>query len=286
MLFFKRFFAQATIVAALVAMLTVSAVGQNKKLTPQELIANHIKTIGNEEAIASLKTRAITGPVKLVRLIGTAAQLDGKGVMISSGPKFIYVMRFSVPEYQSEQMVFDGERSATGFLLNGQRSNLSQFLDQQSLPLREGLIGGTLSTAWALLKLEEKQPKLEYAGLKKIDGRQLHELRYRQRKGSPDLRVTLYFDETFHHVRSVYKFEIGARIGVGPDDSTRIQESYYTFSEDFDEFREVDGLVLPHYYKQRISIQTSNGSTMIDWALKISEISHREKVDDQTFKIK
>ncbi len=279
MLFFKRS-------AALVAMLTMIATGQNKKLTAEELIANHIKTIGSQEAIASFKTRALTGPVRLVRLIGTAAQLDGKGVMISSGPKFIYVIRFPTTEYPFEQMVFDGERSATGFLPQGQRSNLSQFLDQQSLPLREGLIGGTLSTAWSLLRLEEKQPKLEYTGLKKIDGRQLHELRYRQRKGSPDLRVTLYFDETFRHVHTVYKFEIGARIGVGPDDSTRIQESYYTLSEDFDEFREVDGITLPHYYKQRISIQTSNGSTMLDWTLKVSEISHQEKVDDQTFKIK
>jgi hypothetical protein len=286
MIFFRRFVAQSATVTAIVAILAASAAAQSKKLTPQELIANHIKTIGSQEAIASAKTRAIAGPVKLVRLIGSAAQLDGKGVMISSGPNFIYVMRFPTVEYPSEQLVFDGEKAATGILPNGQRSNLSQFLDQQNLPLREGLIGGTLSTAWALLRLEEKQPKLEYAGLKKIDGRQLHELRYRQRKGSPDLKVTLYFDEAFHHVRTVYRFEIGARIGVGPDDSTRVQESYYTLSEDFDEFREADGLTLPHYYRQRISVQTSAGSTMIDWTLKVSEISHREKVDDQTFKIR
>jgi hypothetical protein len=194
-------------------------------------------------------------------------------------------MRFPAVEYPVEQMVFDGERSNTGVLPQGQRSNLSQFLDQQNLPLREGLLGGTLSTAWALLRLEEKQPKLEYGGLKKIDGRQLHELRYRQRKGSPDLKVTVYFDEAFHHVRTDYKFQIGARIGFGPDDSSTIQESYYTLSEDFSEFREVDGLLLPHHYRQRVSIQTSTGSTMIDWTLKVSEISHREKVDDQTFKL-
>ncbi|MEW6209878.1 MAG: hypothetical protein AB1631_16050 [Acidobacteriota bacterium] len=280
LLFFKR----SVAVVALVAV-SFSASAQNKKLTPEELIANHIKAIGSREAIAASQTRAITGPVKLVRLIGTAAQLDGKGVMISAGPKYIFIMRFPTTEYPVEQMVFDGERSATGVLPQGQRSNLSQFLDQQNLPLREGLIGGTLSTAWALLRLEEKHPKLEYAGLKKIDGRLLHELRYRQRKGSSDLKVTLYFDETFHHVRTSYKFEIGARIGFGPNDSTTIQESYYTLSEDFDEFREVDGLLLPHYYRQRLSVQTSTGSTMIDWTLKVSEISHREKVDDQTFKL-
>ncbi len=282
-----NFIPRRAALAILLTSLLSTAQAQDKKLTAEELVASHLKSVGSAEAIAAAKTRVVTGEVNIVRLIGSAARLAGKGAMFSDSQRFIYSMRFPSPEYPSEQMAFDGQRAETGFLPQGQRSNLSQFLDQQNLPLREGLIGGTLSSAWALLRLQEKQPKLEYRGLKKIDGRQLHQLRYRQRKGSPDLTVTLHFEpETFRHLRTEYKFQIGARIGLGPNDSTTVQESYYVLTEDFDEFRPVDGLTLPHRYRLRLSIQTSGGSTMIDWTLAVAEISHKEKVDEQTFKIK
>jgi hypothetical protein len=123
--------------------------------------------------------------------------------------------------------------------------------------------------------------------MSKIDGRQMHKASYRQRKGSPDLKVMLYFDPaTFRHIRSEYRFQIGARIGVGPNDSNTVQESYYLLSEDFDDFRVVDGLTFPHKYKMQLSVNTSNGSVLYDWTLFVEEISHKETFDDQTFIIK
>ena len=264
---------------------TVSA--QDKKLKAEDLVAHHLEAIGSAEARAAAKTRVVSGSVKLVSRIGSVGNLDGQAMMVSAGTKLRYGMSFPAPNYPGEQMAFDGTRLSTGFLPNGVRSNLSLFLTQQEVPLKESLIGGVLATGWPLLRIEQQQPKLEYHGLKKVDGRPLHELAYRPRKGSADLKVLLYFDpETFRHVRTRYSFEIGARLGAGPNESGKQQESYYVLTEDFDDFRAVDGLTLPHKYKLQLSVQTALSSLLNDWTLEVSRISHKESFDDQVFTIK
>src|ERR1043166_3432582 len=105
----------------------------DKKLKPEELIAKHLESIGSKEALEAAKTRAVTGTVRATRRIGNAGDIVGKGLFISESPKLLYSMKFSASQYPAEQMAFDGARSATGFLPEGKRSNLSQFLDQQSL---------------------------------------------------------------------------------------------------------------------------------------------------------
>jgi hypothetical protein len=196
-------------------------------------------------------------------------------------------MRFPAPEYPAEQMAYDGHKAMTGFLPQGKRSNLSMFLDQQTAPLQEGLLCGTLSTSWALFRTSELQPKLDYKGKTKVEGRELHRVSYRPRKGSADLRTTLYFDpSTMRHVRTEYQFEIGARIGTGPDNSNAVQESYYVLLEEFDDFRAVEGLTLPHRYRMQLSVNTSRGAIIYDWTMTVEEISHRETFDDQTFTLK
>jgi hypothetical protein len=259
----------------------------DKKIPVEQLIANHLASIGSPAGRAAAKIRLVTGSVKLVSRVGRTGNLDGKGGIASVSPKLRYTMRFAAPDYPSEQMAFDGERISTSFLPEGKRSNLTLFLDQQNIPLKEGLLCGTLSTSWALFRLDQQQPRIEYKGVSKIDGRQLHKVEYRQRKGSPGLKITLYFDpQTFRHIRTEYKFQIGARIGLGPNSSNSVQESYYELTEDFDDFRAVDGLMLPHKYKLQLSVNTSNGSILYDWTLAVEQVSHKETFDDQTFTIK
>jgi len=65
--------------------------------------------------------------------------------------------------------------------------------------LREGLFGGTISTAWPLLDLKPAG-EAKYEGVKKIDGRELHDLTYVPNKSSSgsDLTIHLYFEpDTF-----------------------------------------------------------------------------------------
>ncbi|HKQ73953.1 MAG TPA: hypothetical protein VJ810_09650 [Blastocatellia bacterium] len=262
------------------------ASAQDKKLTPEEIIKRHLESVGTAEARAKSSTRVVSGETKFVVRIGGAANVNGNAMMVSSGSKLRFGIKLPLTDYPGEDMAFDGAQAATGLLPQGNRSNLSAFLSSQNLPLREGLMGGTLSTAWPLLRLDQTQPKLDYRGLKKIDGRQLHEVGYRPRKGSSDLKVSLFFDpETFRHVRTRYNFEIGATIGTR-ENSNMNTESYFTLTEDFEDFRAVDGLTLPHTYRMQFNKEGRAGSSLHDWTVTIKKIEHNTKIDDPVFVIK
>jgi hypothetical protein len=259
---------------------------QDKKLTPEELIARHLESLGAAEAKAAAKTRTVTASVTLALRVGGAGNLSGEGMMVSTGQRLRFGMRFPVIEYPKEDMAFDGSRATTGFLPKGNRSQLSAFLSQQDAPLKEGLLGGALSTAWPLLHFEQQQPRLEYRGLKKIDGRELHEVNYRPRKGSSSLKIVLHFDPaTMRHVRTQYRFQVGASIGTR-ENANLNPESDYSLTEEFDDFRAVDGLMLPHKYRLQLSVQSVAGSALYDYNLAVSRISHNEALDERLFTLK
>jgi hypothetical protein len=242
----------AMLVAA--GLLCVSVSAQDKKLTVEQVIAHHLDSIGSAQARGSAKNRVVSGTVKLVSRVGTASNIDGQAAMASWGAKVRYSMRFTSPQYTGEQLAFDGSKVLTGHLPSGRRSPLSLYLEQQSLPLRDGLLGGSLSTAWAMLRVDQLKPKLDYKGVKKIDGRQLHEVIYRPDKGSTDLKVSLYFDAaTFQHVRTEY------------------------------EFRAVDALMIPRMYKLQLQVQTSTGTNLYDWNVVIDQVLHNQALDEQIF---
>lgn len=259
---------------------------QDKKLTSEELIARHLDSIGTAEARSKASTRVASGETKFIARLGGSANVDGQAMMVSSGAKLRLGIKLPLNDYPGEDMAFDGNKAATGLLPQGRRSHLSAFLNSQNPPLKEGLIGGTLSTAWPLLRLDKTQPKLDYRGLKKVDGRQLHELSYRPRNGSGDLKISLFFDqETFRHVRTRYSFEIGASIGTRQN-SNMNPESYFTLTEDFDDFHAMDGLTLPHKYKMQFSAEGRIGSALQDWTFTIKTVEHNTKIDDLVFVIK
>ncbi len=272
-------------VATIAAVILCAPVfAQDKKLTIEELIAHHLDSIGSAQARAFPKNRVVSGTVKLISRIGGASNLEGQAAVASSGSKLRYSIRFPSAEYTGEQLGFDGSKVLTGHLPSGRRSPLSLYLEQQSLPLREGLLGGTLSTGWAMLRLDQLKPRLDYKGLKKIDGRQLHEVSYRPEKGSTSLKVALFFDAAaFQHVRTEYEFQVPARLGNGPNDSARLQEDYYKLVEDFDDFRAVDALMIPRKYRLQLQVQTSRGSNVFDWNVVIEQVLHNQALDEQIF---
>ena len=269
-------------VAAVMLCCSVSA--QDRNITLEELIAHHLDSIGSAQASAFPKNRVVSGTVKLISRVGAASEVDGQAAMASSGVKLRYSMKFPSPQYPGEQFGYDGSKVLTGFLPGGIRSPMSLYLEQQNMPLKDGLLGGTLSTAWTMLRIGQLKPKLEYRGIKKVEGRQLHEVGYRSQKDSPDLKVTLFFDEaTFRHVRTKYEFKVPARLGLGPNSSARFQEDYYQFTEDFDDFRAVDALMIPHKYRLQLNVQTSRVSLVYDWNIKVEQVLHNQALDDQIF---
>ncbi|MGA2263499.1 MAG: hypothetical protein ABSH28_18945 [Acidobacteriota bacterium] len=168
-------------------------------------MAKHLGSIGTAEARASIKSRLASGTAEVVLRVGGQGTIFGKGQLLSEGRKLRLAFTFGSSDYPGEQIVFNGERVDAGQVRPGRRSSLSTFLYSYDVIAREGLLGGVLSTAWPLLDLDARQAKLDYSGLRKIEGRQLHEVKYKAKKNPGDLQVALYFDpETFRHVRTQY----------------------------------------------------------------------------------
>ncbi len=272
--------------ASLVASPLAAAPPQDKKLKPEELIARHLESLGKGEAQAAAQSRVVSGTVTLTMRVGGAGNLAGDEIIASHGPKLRINMKFPSIEYSGEDLAYDGAKVATGILRSGNRSRLSAFLNQQDAPLKEGLLGGVLTTAWPFLRFSGQQPRLEYKGLKKISGRELHEISYRPRKGSSELKIVLHFDpETSRHVRTQYSYQIGATVATRETPNAN-PESYYSLTEEFDDFREVDGLTLPHKYRVQLSVQSGTASALYDYNFTVSRISHNEPIDEKIFTLK
>ncbi|HSB09224.1 MAG TPA: hypothetical protein VLM38_06905 [Blastocatellia bacterium] len=275
----------AYVILGIVGVVSCSAAAaQDKKITIDELIAQHLQSIGSAQARAFPKNRVVAGTVKLVSRVGTAGNIEGQAAMATDRAKLRYSLKFPSVQYPGEQFGYDGSKVHTGYLPNGQRSPLSLFLEQQNVMLKDGLLGGTLSTAWAMLRVEQLKPKLEYRGVKSVDGRDLHVVGYRAQKGSPDLMVTLFFDAaSFRHVRTLYEFKVPPRLGLGPNDSTRFAEDYYQITEDFDDFRAVNALMVPYRYRVQLNVQTSRGTNVFDWTISVEQVLHNQALDEQVF---
>jgi hypothetical protein len=193
-------------------------------------------------------------------------------------------MDFGQPSYPHERIGFDGNDAFVAQTAPGMRSPLGQILHPQKRPIEEGLLGGVLSTQWALLHAEELRPKLKYKDLKKADDVKYHVLEYKPRKKS-DFRINLFFEqETFRHVRTEYRLLLSAgmvRLGTGNSPG---QEKRITIVELFSEFGEEAGLTLPHSYKIELTLE-QNTTLMIDWVMSFQEFQLNEPVDSSVFSI-
>ena len=126
-------------------------------------------------------------------------------------------MRFRSDVYEGEAIGFDGKQVHVGFAqprLNA-RSALGMFLAVNKVIVGEGLLGGVLNGRWPLADLAAREARLSYEGLKKLDGRELHRVRYRARRDQGDLAILLYFEpETYRHVASTFSVEPAAASGL------------------------------------------------------------------------
>jgi hypothetical protein len=256
-------------------------------MTATELVARHLEAIGSPAARAAITTRAFNGRVRVTFRIGNHGQHDGSFSFVAEGRKVRLGMKFDSQEYAGEQLAFDGEDSSTGFIRPRVRSTLGTVFYQYDHILKEGFLGGTSSLAWPLLEVSERQPTLEYEGLTKVDGVELHELKYRAKRGDQGYIVSLFFDpHTYHHVRSRYRLKIGHLIGPTDLISARQQPTFVTILEEFSDYRSVDGIALAHTYKLSLDVNRKDNSIMTEWVAKVKQVFHNRKLDPRFFRIK
>lgn len=254
----------------------------DQKIEPAELVAKHLDSIGPAETRARSRGTRIKGNAEVTVKLCGEGQVDGEVVLRSQGPMNLISLKFNTSAYPFELLAFDGKKFVASQFKPGTRTCLAQFFLTNDAIFKEGLVGGILTESWPLLNLPEKNPKLEYSGLKKIGDRQLHAIKYTPRKGS-DLKIMLYFEpESFRHVRSEYTRTIYAseqrRIsGGGPDlpPEQRQQASAARIEafEEFADFKPEAGLNLPHTYRFHLSIQSEIKPAVVDWVFNLTDFA-------------
>lgn len=243
-----------------------------QKMKPEELVNKHLASIGTPEARAAARNRIVKGTSTVIFNPGPRNATTGGAVIVSEGKSVRLGWLYSALNYPGEEFTYDGDKVQVGFVKPGTRSLLSEFINNNDFLVKEGLLGGTLSTAWSLLDVPGRKPRIEYNGLKKKGGKEYHELRYLARKGGGDIRVFMYFEpETFRHVRTQYTLTIMGQT-----------ETQFYITEEFDKFVVADGLTLPTDYKMNFTIEQS-ANTMIDWAVAVEQIQHNQQIDPKTF---
>ena len=275
--------------AALSPLLTrpAGAVRAADKMQPEEVIAKHLQSLGPEAARAAAHSRIAAGSSRVVfKGRSTTGAIDGQVVIGSQSTKVLLGMKFPSPDYPGERFGFDGKKFTVGYLKPGVRSTLGSFLLIHGEVFKEGLMGGTLSSAWPLLNIAERKVRLEYAGTEKIDNQPAHRLKYSPAKGS-DLEISLFFDaQTFRHVRTQYDRVAGARLSAGGIDSQANQRApRYRMTEDFSDFRQEEKLTLPHSYKLTLEIENTNGTSIQKWEMGLSQFSFDQEIDEKSYNV-
>jgi len=256
-----------------------------QKMKAEDVLAKHLESIGTAEVRASIKTQIVVGDALVKFISPRNTDVQGRIVLASAAEKNFLGMSLNAVEYPQEKFGFDGKNAKVGFIKDGFRSKLGNFVVANDLLLEESLLGGTLSTSWALLDVAAKKPKLSFDGTKKIDGKEIYVLSYSPRGGG-DVEIKLYFDkETFRHVRTEYKRTTSAAIGLRPEQSSRFSESRLKVTEDFSDFKAEKGLTLPHNYRLSYSVIGQNGTTEIEWNFNLTEFSFNQNLAPNTFVI-
>lgn len=265
----------------------------DNKLAPAEVVAKHLESIGPAETRARVHGVRIKGTCELIGKLGGTGQSVGQVLMASQGTQNLISMTFDSGE-PTTGLAFDGSKATVTQFRPGRHTPLEQFFAEYEVIVKEGLVGGTLAHSWPLLNLQEKNPKLEYAGKKKIDGKELHAIRYTPHKGT-ELKITLFFDmETFRHVRTEYEQTIYSteqkRIAGGGGSMPSISNERGTAQrlnafEEFSDFKPEGGLNLPHTYRFELSVQSQTRPILIDWTFSLNDFNFNGPFDAAEFTV-
>jgi hypothetical protein len=274
-----------------VLMITASTFNvYGQEITPEQLIAKHRDSIGTKEALAAVKDMMVVSDARCV-FTGSAAVLNGKALILSEGDKSLWGMSFNSNDYPQEKFGFDGKdvRVAKPTPSAG-RSPLGDFLFTYPTLLKGGLLGGTLSSAWALKT--ERKAKISIDGKKTVDGKNTIALSYSP-KGGSDVTVKMYFDDqTFQHVRTEYSLVISATQGSSIDTSASQTSTIIKVVETFSNFAKAGNLTLPKVYKIRYT-RTGSAATVLDqrpnreveWVFAVTNVNFNQALDAGAFKV-
>lgn len=256
---------------------------ETKKLTADEVIASHLESIGSAEARSAFKSVVAQGTVVGAIRVGGGGQGKGGAVMASQGSMSLVGFIFGAHDLMNEKMAFNGQKLTLGELNPGERTRFGGFLLTHDVLFREGLLGGTLSTAWPFLDMNDRKPKLRFLGTKNVNDRKAYVLGYEPRDGS-NLDIKMYFDaQTFQHVRTEYQQEFQAPTVTEPKLAAIQRGTRLKLLEEFSDFRKENNLTLPHTYKVQLTFDTDNHPLLQDWVVTLTQFLFGKTLDAKQF---
>jgi hypothetical protein len=280
--------AKVAVVFALTVFGGQFAIGGASSIDIDQLLSRHLESIGKPDARAAAKDRVVQGSASYRILVGGSGKAEGKGGFVSEGHKIRFMAKLPLVDYRGESIAFNGDSVGVAFAnANQTRSPFGTFILTQGVIVRDGLLAGVLSTSWPLLDINDRRATLTLDGVRRIDGKQLYQIRYEPEKRS-EARITLYFDpETFRHVKTLYMTSVGNNVGATILDSSKLQAERSTLEERFSEFKTVDGLTLPTHWTIEFTRELPSGSTSLsEWDIKADQIKHNVGLDPRNFEIK
>jgi hypothetical protein len=281
----KKLFLLLAAIAVLGSVTFAQADKKPAKLTVEEIVSKHLASIGTPEDITAAKSIVMMGKGMLTSKLNRGIAIGGEAQFASTGSMLLFALGLNAADYPYEKFAFDGKSQSLG-VPSGRKTALAEWLRAKNFLLKEGLVGGSMSTAWAL-RNPANLKKMQAAGTEKIDDRLTYRVKYDS--GGDNLRITLFFDaETFQHVRSEYKYEMQARMGATATASVSSQKDTYNMEETFSNFKTADKLTLPFGYKISIDITSPSsgaGTIQLDWTMQYANAYYNEVIDPAVFKV-
>jgi hypothetical protein len=246
-----------------------------EKMKPEELVRLHLESVSPDAS--RFAPRVVRGTcIVFGKQIGQGS-LQGTFALSSAPPASRLVLEFGAYEYGAEVFSFDGKDTEIGFSnkARGRRSVVAAFIAENDTIVREGLLGGVLNGSWPLAALAERGAKVSYDGLKKLDDRQLHRLKYRAKKGQRDLEISLWFEpDTYRHVATVYTLSRTQSMVSDPTQSSRQSDIYFRLDERFADFKSTQGLALPSKWTIRYEA-SANVTTEWRYEMAVEQVEKK-----------
>jgi hypothetical protein len=222
-------------------------------------------------------------------------------------------MVFPDTNYPQEYFAYNGADVTVGYISPGQRSPLADFIFRYNGLMKEGFMGGILSTAWPFLKTKDTQPDYRLS-TEKVEDAELYVIEYSAKKALGDVKAKLYFEpKTFHHLRSEYRVRLAndmsamgsvnsggnpdpinrdAILATGRPGATRPRatlqgnqaDSIYVMTEKYGNFAKIGDLVLPQDYSIEYSMEGTGAAFLAKWVLLAEHwMPNRGNIDQSFF---
>ncbi|HEY2847394.1 MAG TPA: hypothetical protein VGI80_06200 [Pyrinomonadaceae bacterium] len=257
-----------------------------QKITAEQVIAKSLDALAPTADRAKIQNITAVGDVGFSKTNATTMLAPGRIVTSTEDDKFVLAMAFQSSNYQQEKVVVNGKNMFVAFSQPGLRSILGDYLFRYDNILKHGLFGGVYSKNWPLYDPSQANAKISYDGNKKIEGHDAYVLKYEPKKGS-DVTIKLFFNaETGRHIRTEYKHLNPAGPSSDPATSSSLSETHEDMTEEFSDFRMVNGITMPRTYKVTMLVERNRQTYQAFYITIFKDVYFNTKLDAATFDTK